>query len=167
MVVATALVVIRTLIVIYLAYRFRRSSPIDFAQPASVVIAAYNEGKVIAGTLLSLLKTNYQGELEVIVIDDGSGDDTAVEVEKITATDARVRLIRQDNRGKARALQRGIAAAKHELIVFIDADTHCQRHTLRHLLAPCGNPDIGGVSGHAKVGKLRSFIAPCPATEDP
>jgi peptidoglycan-N-acetylglucosamine deacetylase len=165
MVVATALVVVRTLIVIYLAYRFRRSSPIDFAEPASIVIAAYNEGKVIAATLQSLLKTDYQGELEVIVIDDGSGDDTAAEVAKIAATDSRVRLIRQDNRGKARALQRGIAAAKHELIVFIDADTHCQRHTLRHLLAPFGNPDIGGVSGHAKVGNLRSFIARCQSLE--
>jgi len=165
MVVATALVVIRTLIVIYLAYRFRRSAPVDFAEPASIVIAAYNEGKVIAATLQSLLKTDYQGELEVIVIDDGSGDDTAAEVEKIAATDARVRLIRQDNRGKARALQRGIATAKHELIVFIDADTHCQRHTLRHLLAPFGNPDIGGVSGHAKVGNLRSFIARCQSLE--
>ena len=165
MVVATALVVIRTLIVIYLAYRFRRSAPVDFAEPASIVIAAYNEGKVIAATLQSLLKTDYQGELEVIVIDDGSGDDTTAEVEKIAATDARVRLIRQDNRGKARALQRGIATAKHELIVFIDADTHCQRHTLRHLLAPFGNPDIGGVSGHAKVGNLRSFIARCQSLE--
>jgi len=165
MVVATALVVIRTLIVIYLAYRFRRSAPVDFAEPASIVIAAYNEGKVIAATLQSLLKTDYQGELEVIVIDDGSGDDTTAEVEKIAATDARVRLIRQDNRGKARALQRGIATAKHKLIVFIDADTHCQRHTLRHLLAPFGNPDIGGVSGHAKVGNLRSFIARCQSLE--
>src|SRR5205814_4776760 len=61
MVVATALVVIRTLIVIYLAYRFRRSAPVDFAEPASIVIAAYNEGKVIAATLQSLLKTDYQG----------------------------------------------------------------------------------------------------------
>ena len=165
MIVATALVVIRTLIVIYLAYRFRRSLPVDFAEPASIVIAAYNEGKVIAATLQSLLKTDYQGELEVILIDDGSGDDTAAEVEKIAATDARVRLIRQDNRGKARALQRGIATAKHELIVFIDADTHCQRHALRHLLAPFGNPDIGGVSGHAKVGNLRSFIARCQSLE--
>jgi len=138
---------------------------VGFAEPGSVVIAAYNEGKVIAATLQSLLKTDYQGELEVIVIDDGSGDDTAGEVEKIAATDARVRLIRQDNRGKARALQRGIAAAKHELIVFIDADTHCQRHTLRHLLAPFGNPDTGGVSGHAKVGNLRSFIARCQSLE--
>src|SRR5438874_1766952 len=165
MVVATALVVVRTLIVIYLAYRFRRSSPMDFAEPANVVIAAYNEGKVIAATLQSLLKTDYQGELEVIVIDDGSGDDTSAEVEKIAAIDPRVRLIRQDNRGKARALQRGIATAKHELIVFIDADTHCQRHTLRHLLASFGNPDIGGVSGHAKVGNLRSFIARCQSLE--
>src|SRR5881409_3230529 len=90
MVVATVLVVIRTLIVIYLAYRFRRSSPVDVAEPASVVIAAYNEGKVIAATLHSLLKTDYQGELDVIVVDDGSCDDTAAEVEKIAATDARV-----------------------------------------------------------------------------
>ena len=114
MIVATALVVLRTLIVIYLAYRFRRASPVDFGDPASVVIAAYNEAKVIAVTLQSLLKTDYQGELEVIVIDDGSSDDTAAEVEKVAAADARVRLINQENHGKARALQRGIAAAKHE-----------------------------------------------------
>jgi peptidoglycan-N-acetylglucosamine deacetylase len=165
MVVATALVLLRTLIVIYLAYRFRRTPPVAFTEPASVVIAAYNEGKVIAATLRSLLKTDYQGELEVIVIDDGSGDDTAVEVDKIVATAARVQLIRQENHGKARALQRGIAVAKHELIVFIDADTHCSRHTLPHLLAPFARPDIGGVSGHAKVGNLRSFIARCQSLE--
>ena len=165
MVVATVLVVIRTLIVIYLAYRFRRSSPVDFAEPASVVIAAYNEGKVIAATLHSLLKTDYQGELDVIVVDDGSRDDTAAEVEKIAATDERVRLIRQENHGKARALQRGIGAARHGIIVFIDADTHCQRQTLPQLLAPFSNPDIGGVSGHAKVGNLRSFIGRCQSLE--
>jgi peptidoglycan-N-acetylglucosamine deacetylase len=165
MVVATVLVVIRTLIVIYLAYRFRRSSAVDFAEPASVVIAAYNEGKVIAATLHSLLKTDYQGELDVIVVDDGSRDDTAAEVEKIAATDERVRLIRQENHGKARALQRGIGAARHGLIVFIDADTHCQRQTLPQLLAPFSNPDIGGVSGHAKVGNLRSFIGRCQSLE--
>ena len=165
MVVATVLVVIRTLIVIYLAYRFRRSSAVDFAEPTSIVIAAYNEGKVISATLQSLLKTDYQGELDVIVVDDGSRDDTAAEVEKIAATDERVRLIRQENHGKARALQRGIGAAKHELIVFIDADTHFQRQTLSQLLGPFSDPDIGGVSGHAKVGNLRSFIGRCQSLE--
>src|SRR5437667_2556074 len=114
MIVATALVLVRTLIVIYLAYRFRSSPPADFAEPVSVVIAAYNEGKVIHATLQSLLKTDYQGELEIVVIDDGSHDDTPNEVEKVAATDPRMRLIRQDNCGKARALQRGIATDKHE-----------------------------------------------------
>ena len=165
MIVATALVLVRTLIVIYLAYRFRSSPPVDFAEPVSIVIAAYNEGKVIHATLHSLLKTDYQGELDVVVVDDGSRDDTAIEVEKVAATDGRVRLIRQQNHGKARALQRGIAAARNELIVFIDADTHCQRQTLPRLLAPFIDPDIGGVSGHAKVGNLRSFIARCQSLE--
>jgi peptidoglycan-N-acetylglucosamine deacetylase len=165
MIVATALVLVRTLIVIYLAYRFRSSPPVDFAEPVSVVIAAYNEGKVIHATLQSVLKTDYQGELEVVVIDDGSSDDTSIEVEKVAATDGRVRLIRQQNHGKARALQRGIAAARNQLIVFIDADTHLERQTLPRLLAPFIDPDIGGVSGHAKVGNLRSFIARCQSLE--
>ena len=165
MIVATALVLVRTLVVIYLAYRFRSSPQVDFAEPVSVVIAAYNEGKVIHATLQSLLKTDYQGELEVVVIDDGSRDDTAVEVEKVAAADGRVRLIRQQNCGKARALQRGIAAATNEFIVFIDADTHCQRQTLPRLLAPFMDKGIGGVSGHAKVGNLRSFIARCQSLE--
>jgi len=165
MLVATALVLVRTLIVIYLAYRFRSSSPVDFAEPVSIVIGAYNEGKVIHATLQSLFKTDYQGELDVVVVDDGSRDDTAIEVEKVAATDGRVRLIRQQNHGKARALQRGIVAARNELIVFIDADTHCQRQTFPRLLAPFIHPDIGGVSGHAKVGNLRSFIARCQSLE--
>src|SRR5438876_2066148 len=165
MIVATALVVIRTLIVIYLAYRFRRLPNTNFAESATVVIAAYNEGKVIAGTLRSLLKTEYAGELEVIVIDDGSSDDTWRQCEGLARTDHRVRLIQQENRGKARALQRGLAAARNELIVFIDADTHCQCDTLSRLLAPFSDANIGAVSGHAKVGNLRSFIARCQSLE--
>src|SRR5438874_1497897 len=61
MIVATALVVARTLTVIWLAYRFRRSPKVDVTDPVSVVIAAYNEGKVIAGTLRALLTTDYKG----------------------------------------------------------------------------------------------------------
>ncbi|HEY2123990.1 MAG TPA: polysaccharide deacetylase family protein [Chthoniobacterales bacterium] len=165
MTVATGLVVVRTLIVIWLAYRFRRRPHHDFNQPVSVVIAAYNEAKVIAGTLQSLLKTDYAGEIEVLVVDDGSRDGTAAEVERLSATDPRIRLLTQENRGKARALQRGLAGARHGLIVFIDADTHCQRDTLPRLLEPFADESIGAVSGHAKVGNLRTFIAKCQALE--
>ena len=165
MIVATALVVARTLIVIWLAYRFRRGPKTDFAEPVSVVIAAYNEAKVIAETLRTLLATDYKGEIEVVVVDDGSHDQTAAEVERVAHSEPRVRLLQQENHGKARALQRGLAAARHGIIVFIDADTQCQRDTLPRLLDPFADARIGAVSGHAKVGNLRTFIARCQALE--
>src|SRR6266568_475184 len=165
MIVATALVVARTLVVIWLAYRFRRLPKSEFAEPVSIVMAAYNEGKVIAETLRSLLATDYKGELEIIVVDDGSHDQTAAEVEGVADVDPRVRLLRQENRGKARALQRALAAARHGIIVFVDADTHFQRDTLPLLLEPFGDETIGAVSGHAKVGNLRTFIARCQSLE--
>src|SRR2546423_1519027 len=165
MIVATALVVVRTLIVIWLAYRFKRTPRTNFAEPVSVVIAAYNEGKVIAETLRALLATDYKGEIEVVVVDDGSHDATAAEVERAANDEPRVRLLRQENRGKAQALQRGLAAARHGTIVFIDADTQCQRDTLPRLLEPFADARIGAVSGHAKVGNLRTFIARCQALE--
>ncbi|HWP90112.1 MAG TPA: glycosyltransferase, partial [Burkholderiales bacterium] len=165
MIVATALVVLRTLTVIVLAARFRRFWPRHFAEPISVIVAAFNEEKVIARTLHSLLTTDYEGELEVIVIDDGSTDRTAAEVETAAKADPRVRLLRQPNRGKARALQRGLDAMRTGIAVFLDADTHCQSNTLRRLVEPFSDETISGVSGHAKVGNLRTFIARCQALE--
>ncbi|PYJ26554.1 MAG: hypothetical protein DME90_11615, partial [Verrucomicrobia bacterium] len=92
MIVATALVVIRTLIVVWLAYRFRRGPKTDFAEPISVLMAAYNEEKVIAETLRTLLATDYKGEIEVVVVDDGSRDRTAAEIERVAGSEARIRL---------------------------------------------------------------------------
>lgn len=165
MIVATALVVARTLMVIWLAYRFREFPSAEFFAPVSVVMAAYNEGKVVAGTLASLLQTDYKGDIEIIVVDDGSRDDTAAEVQRMAGIDPRIRLLQQENRGKARALQRALTAVRHEIVVFIDADTHFQRDTLSALVRPFANEAIGAVSGHAKVGNLRTFIARCQALE--
>src|SRR5262249_28892439 len=165
MIVATALVVIRTLVVVWLAYRFRRRQRADFAEPVSVVIAAYNEGRVIANTLRALLATDYKGDVEAIVVDDGSRDETAAEVRRIADVDPRVRLLQQENRGKARALQRGLSAVRRGIVVFIDADKQLQRDTLPRLLEPFADPSIGAVSGHAKVGNLRRFIARCQSLE--
>jgi cellulose synthase/poly-beta-1,6-N-acetylglucosamine synthase-like glycosyltransferase/peptidoglycan/xylan/chitin deacetylase (PgdA/CDA1 family)/spore germination protein YaaH len=167
MIVATALIVIRTLVVIILAARFRRTAPAqaDFAPPVSVLIAAYNEEKVIAATLRAVLTSDHPGEIEVLVVDDGSGDETAAVVEKIARSDARLRLVRQPNRGKAVALQRGLSLIQNEFVVFLDADTHLQSDTLRLLVQPLSDERVVAVSGHAKVGNLRSFIARCQALE--
>jgi cellulose synthase/poly-beta-1,6-N-acetylglucosamine synthase-like glycosyltransferase/peptidoglycan/xylan/chitin deacetylase (PgdA/CDA1 family)/spore germination protein YaaH len=165
MIVATALVVVRTLVVVWLAYRFPRLPRRRFTEPVSIVMAAYNEEKVIRGTLRSLLSTDYKGEIELIVVDDGSRDGTAAEVERVAATDPRVHLLLQENRGKARALERALAAVRHPIVVFVDADTHFQRDTLSLLVEPFADETIGAVSGHAKVGNLRTFIARCQSLE--
>ena len=165
MIVATGLVVMRTLVVIWLASRFRRKVRGDFAEPISIVMAAYNEGRVIAETLRALLASDYKGEIEVIVVDDGSRDETASQVKRVAHVDPRIRLLQQENRGKARALQRGLAAVHHGIVVFIDGDTQCQRDTLPRLLGPFTDERVGAVSGHAKVGNLRTFIARCQALE--
>ena len=165
MIVATALVVARTLVVIWLAYRFRRLPKADFAEPISIVVAAYNEGKVIGGTLRSLLSTDYKGDIEVIVVDDGSRDETAAEVERVADVDPRIHLLQQENHGKARALQRALGAVRNAIVVFVDADTHFQRDTLTLLVEPFADESIGAVSGHAKVGNLQTFIARCQSLE--
>src|SRR5437764_1504388 len=165
MIVATALVVVRTLIVIWLAARFRRAPKTNFTAPISVVVAAYNEEKVIAESLRTLLATDYKGEIEAVVVDEGAYARTAAEIDRVARSEPRVRLLQQQNHGKARALQRGLTAARHGIVVFIDADTQCQRDTLPRLLEPFADERIGAVSGHAKVGNLRTFIARCQSLE--
>ena len=171
MIFATVLVVLRTLIVAWLAHRHHAAErkfqvPDSKIQPPlSVIIAAFNEGKVIAKTLRSVLETDYPGEIEVVVVDDGSKDDTAAEVGRAAAGNPRVRLIRQANAGKSHALRHGLANARFDLVVFLDADTLFERGTLREIVAPFSNPLIGAVSGNARVGNPRTFVARCQSLE--
>src|SRR5207248_338405 len=126
MIAATGLIVLRTAIVAVLAAKHHRKKTLPneavFTPRLSVIVAAYNEAKVIQATLRSVLDTDYAGDFEIIVIDDGSKDDTAGEVQKIAETDKRVRLIQQPNSGKAEALRRGVAEAHYNVLVFLDAD---------------------------------------------
>jgi cellulose synthase/poly-beta-1,6-N-acetylglucosamine synthase-like glycosyltransferase len=83
----------------------------------------------------------------------------------MAAAEPRIRLIRQSNTGKAGALGNGLTHARHEIIVFLDADTLFERGTLASIVEPFANPLVGAVSGHARVGNKRSFIAKCQSLE--
>lgn len=87
---------------------------------ASIIVPAFNVAATIGETLTFLLAQTFD-DYEIIVIDDGSTDDTSVVVEPFCA-DHRVRLIHQRNRGLAGARNSGIAAARGEFIGFCDAD---------------------------------------------
>jgi glycosyltransferase involved in cell wall biosynthesis len=87
----------------------------------SVVVPAYNAAATIEATMRSILGQSYK-DLEVIVVDDGSRDDTLAILAPIAATDARVRIVQQPNGGVARARNRGIAEARGDFIAPVDAD---------------------------------------------
>lgn len=87
----------------------------------SVVIPAFNAQRFLARTLASALAQTYKN-IEVLVIDDGSTDDTRSIIEEFAASDGRVRSIRTQNRGVALARNLGIQNARGSYIAFLDAD---------------------------------------------
>ncbi len=99
----------------------------------SILVAAYNEEASIADTLHSIARSDYPGEFEVIVIDDGSGDATAALAESVGYPWLRV-LRQPRNRGKSAALNRGLAEARHDLIVTLDADSYLHKDALKNLV---------------------------------
>ncbi len=133
-------------------YRAGRACYDDAYRPTiSVVIAAFNEEKVIARTIRAVLANRYE-PLEIIVVDDGSMDDTSGEVRRGFAENPAIRLLRQDNAGKAAALNRGIADATGEIIIALDADTIFGRRTIFNLVRHFADPLVGAVAGNVKVG---------------
>lgn len=99
----------------------------------TILIAAYNEGNSIAATINSVERLKYPGPLEVLVIDDGSTDATPDIVDGINRP--WLTLLRQPkNLGKSAALNRGLAVARHALIVTLDADSYLYADALEHLV---------------------------------
>jgi LCP family protein required for cell wall assembly len=159
MVFATALAGTRMLIQAYCAWRHsrrRRKNPLPaYETPVSVIVPAHNEAANIVATVRSLLANDRAG-LEIIVVDDGSTDDTADLVEALDLPG--VRVLRRANGGKAAALRTGVAAAKHDVLVLIDGDTIVEPDTIDMLVRPFADPAVGAVAGNAKVANRRGVI---------
>ncbi|MFA1537978.1 bifunctional polysaccharide deacetylase/glycosyltransferase family 2 protein [Actinomadura monticuli] len=123
-------------------------------EPVSVIVPAYNERECIADTVRSLVAGSHP--VEVIVVDDGSTDGTAGVAASLALPG--VRVIRQPNGGKPSALNTGIAAARHDLIVMMDGDTVFRRDTVRRLVQPFADRRVGAVAGNAKIADRGGMI---------
>ncbi|MBA3662306.1 MAG: glycosyltransferase family 2 protein [Gammaproteobacteria bacterium] len=113
----------------------------------SLLIAALNEENLIEDTIDSIMKQDYQGNMEIIVIDNGSSDKTWEILNHLK--NEKLVLLQETKRGKSYALNKGIAFAKSDYIVTVDADTYLQRDALtqlvqRQLNAPSHTAAVAG-----------------------
>jgi cellulose synthase/poly-beta-1,6-N-acetylglucosamine synthase-like glycosyltransferase len=139
----------------------------------TVIIPAYNEERVIAKAIAAVARLD-PAPVELIVVDDGSTDRTA----EVAASAARVaftaagrpagigfRLVRQENRGKAAALNHALLLAGTEVAVVIDADTIVSPGLIAAFAPHFADPRVGAVAGNVKVGNRRNLLAALQALE--
>jgi cellulose synthase/poly-beta-1,6-N-acetylglucosamine synthase-like glycosyltransferase/peptidoglycan/xylan/chitin deacetylase (PgdA/CDA1 family)/spore germination protein YaaH len=125
-----------------------------YAPRVAVLIPAYNEETMIVRTIRSVLNSDY-ANLRVIVIDDGSTDNTfevAREAYAAEIATGRLAVLTKPNAGKAEALNFGIEHVDEEIYVGIDADTLIASDAVSKLVGHFADPRVGAVAGNAKVG---------------
>ena len=123
----------------------------------SIVIPLYNKGLTIENSLKSVLSQNYDN-FEVVVVNDGSTDNSVEKVKSID--DSRVRLIEQENGGPSKARNTGVKNAKGEWIVFLDADDELTEGALKMMMVEVhkySDADIIDFNGYIRSGEKMSL----------
>lgn len=148
---------------------FDRKPPLQSVQNfpgVTVLVAAYNEAAGIADTLISLAKQDYAGPYQVIILNDGSTDNTAAivreQLNKLSLPgNASFRLMDfEKNRGKSAVLNDGLVAARHDLIVTVDGDSWVRADGLTNIVSRLlSDPsDTQAVAGAVMVRNSRANL---------
>jgi poly-beta-1,6-N-acetyl-D-glucosamine synthase len=132
----------------------------------SILVPAYQESGTIQSALRSLIELDYP-DFEIIVVDDGSSDDTYAKAVAFEGDHRRcsVRVLKKANGGKWSALNLAFAHASGEHMLCIDADSRLRPDALRLLVARMDRPDIAGVSGQISVRNRRNLVTRLQAYE--
>lgn len=132
----------------------------------TVIVPAYNEGRNIGGTLESILETDYLNK-EILVVDDGSNDDTYYVASKYLERlpVGRFSILRKPNGGKATAINYGIRYAKGEIVAVIDADCRIERSSLKEIVKEFQKTGVIAVAGGVKISNRINIMTKCQALE--
>jgi len=168
-VVATTLLIIKGSFFLYNLYLYIKYKPVksvtDEQLPTvTVIVPAYNEGKLVWDTLMSLAASKYPvSKLEILAIDDGSKDDTWYWMQQAKEKlGDRLSIFQQpENKGKRHALYRGFNLGTGEVFVTVDSDSVVKTDTLRNLVSPLvTNENCGAVAGNVRVLNNKRSIIP-------
>jgi peptidoglycan-N-acetylglucosamine deacetylase len=130
----------------------------------TVLIPAHNEESVIVQTVQSVLLSDLT-DIQVIVVDDGSADQTLELLQSNFGNNDCVQILHQVNRGKAAALNNALSHAQTEIVVTIDADTEIEPDAIRKLIRHFSDPKVGAVAGNVKVGNRSRWLTRWQALE--
>lgn len=131
----------------------------------SVIIPAYNEEENIEGTLRAVLDSDYRNLIEVIVVNDGSSDNTARIVKRVASKNRLVRLINKKNSGKANSINKALKIAKGELIAIIDADSYLEKDAIRKMIGYFDEDKVAAVTSTILVKRVKKKIEKLQAFE--
>jgi cellulose synthase/poly-beta-1,6-N-acetylglucosamine synthase-like glycosyltransferase len=159
---AMAFMLAKVVVTIVLARRYHRRKPwlARHAREitATIVIPAYNEELSIANCIAGMATQTHKA-LSIIVVDDGSSDDTYAEAQRAAAASpVPVTVIRQVNGGKAAALNHGILVAESEVIICVDADSVLESDAVAKIVEPFANREVAAVGGNVKIANRDSMI---------
>ena len=146
-------------------YTFMQSAT-SFHPPVSIIVPAYNEGKLLDDTIESLLRLDYP-RYEIIVVDDGSKDDTRQIARRWVGQygKAEVKLVEKPNGGKATALNAGIQVSRYDFVLCVDGDSQLSQNTLKAAIRHFRDPKIGAIAGNVKVDNRNNMWTTLQALE--
>ena len=157
----STLMIFRTFL--WFSYRPHRPASMKNAPRMTVVIPAYNEGEMVARSIDSVANAAYPpDQLEIIVVDDGSTDDTWSHIQEAAARhgDRILTLRLERNQGKREALAAGFRRGSGEIFVTVDSDSIVSRSALLALAGPFASSHIGVVAGRVLVYNRREGLIP-------
>ena len=168
------ILLIRYFATLFMAYfyvtRYTVQEKEGFYPFISIIVPVYNEGIVLQNSIESLLDINYPN-YEIIIVNDGSTDDTASIAEELVGHQkgrnglVKISLINKPNGGKAKALNAGIQYSEAQFVLCMDGDSQLTPNSLRMGIRHFIDPVVGAVAGNVKVQNRKHLLTDLQALE--
>lgn len=139
------------------AFGKKKTAASGFYPPITLIVAAYNEEDFIEKKIANTLSLDYPpGSLEIIIVTDGSSDNTP----GIVSRYPQIQLLHnQERKGKVDAMHRAMQFVKTPFVIFSDANTLLNTSSIKNMVRHYARPEIGGVAGEKKIMQAHSEAA--------